>query len=146
MIVNYTFINNLLTILVAVITLVTAIQKEHAFYKTTTHTAEDSKETSMNKQKKVSSITSDMPPRMQLKIQEDVSNNLTRSEQNKLLLNLVQNTNTQVETLSTSMNIIQQNVLSSNSRLDHIDSQLNELNQRVTTLENHATNGGENEQ
>ena len=134
---NYTFINNLLTILVAILTLVTAIQKEHAFYKTTTHTTDN--EETMNKGKRTVSTTTDMPPHMQLKIQEDVSNNLTRSEQNKLLLNLVQNTNTQVETLSTSMNIIQQNVLSSNSRLDHIDSQLNELNQRVTTLEDHAT-------
>ena len=141
---NYTFINNLLTILVAILTLVTAIQKEHAFYKTTTHTT--SNEETMSKGKRTVSTTTDMPPHMQLKIQEDVSNNLTRSEQNKLLLNLVQNTNTQVETLSTSMNIIQQNVLSSNSRLDHIDSQLNELNQRVTTLENHTTNGEKNEQ
>lgn len=140
---NYTFINNLLTILVAILTLVTAIQKEHAFYKTATRTTNN--EETMNKGKRTVSTTTDMPPRMQLKIQEDVSNNLTRSEQNKLLLNLVQNTNTQVETLSTSMNIIQQNVLSSNSRLDHIDSQLNELNQRVTTLENHTTNGGKKE-
>lgn len=143
---NYTFINNLLTILVAVITLVTAIQKERAFYKTTTHVTKDSKGTSMNKQKKVLSTTSDMPPHMQLRIQEDAATHLGGSEQNKLLLNLVQNTNTQVETLSTSMSIIQQNVLSSNRRLDHIDSQLNELNQRVTTLEKYTTNGGKNEQ
>lgn len=133
---NYTFINNLLTILVAVITLITAIQKEHAFYKNTTRdqTGED---TIMKNKTRTKTTATDMPPRMQLKIQEDTSH-LTTSEQSQLLLHLVQNTNTQVETLSNSMNIIQQNVLSTNTRLDHIDSQLNSLNQRVTTLENHS--------
>lgn len=133
---NYTFINNLLTILVAVITLITAIQKEHAFYKNTTHN-ETEEDTMKNNKTRTKTTATDMPPRMQLKIQEDTSH-LTTSEQSQLLLHLVQNTNTQVETLSNSMTIIQQNVLSTNTRLDHIDSQLNSLNQRVTTLENHS--------
>ena len=134
---NYTFINNLLTILVAVITLITAIQKEHAFYKNTTHNQTEEDMTMKNKNSRTKTTATDMPPRMQLKIQED-TNHLTTSEQSQLLLHLVQNTNTQVETLSNSMNIIQQNVLNTNTRLDHIDSQLNSLNQRVTTLENHS--------
>lgn len=134
---DYTFINNLLTILVAVITLITAIQKEHAFYKNTTHSQTEEDTIMKNKNTRTKTTATDMPPRMQLKIQEDTSH-LTTSEQSQLLLHLVQNTNTQVETLSNSMNIIQQNVLSTNTRLDHIDSQLNSLNQRVTTLENHS--------
>lgn len=133
---NYTFINNLLTILVAVITLITAIQKEHAFYKNTTRN-ETEEDMMKNNKTRTKTTATDMPPRMQLKIQEDTSH-LTTSEQSQLLLHLVQNTNTQVETLSNSMTIIQQNVLSTNTRLDHIDSQLNSLNQRVTTLENHS--------
>lgn len=134
---NYTFINNLLTILVAVITLITAIQKEHAFYKNTTRNETEEDTIMKNNKTRVKTTAADMPPRMQLKIQEDTSH-LTTSEQSQLLLHLVQNTNTQVETLSNSMTIIQQNVLSTNTRLDHIDSQLNSLNQRVTTLENHS--------
>lgn len=134
---NYTFINNLLTILVAVITLITAIQKEHAFYKNTTRSQTEEDTIMKNSKTRTKTTATDMPPRMQLKIQEDTSH-LTTSEQSQLLLHLVQNTNTQVETLSNSMTIIQQNVLSTNTRLDHIDSQLNSLNQRVTTLENHS--------
>ena len=134
---NYTFINNLLTILVAVITLITAIQKEHAFYKNTTRSQTEENTIMKNNKTRTKTTAADMPPRMQLKIQEDTTH-LTTTEQSQLLLHLVQNTNTQVETLSNSMNIIQQNVLSTNTRLDHIDSQLNSLNQRVTTLENHS--------
>lgn len=134
---NYTFINNLLTILVAVITLITAIQKEHAFYKNTMHNQTEEDTIMKNNKTRTKATATDMPPRMQLKIQEDTSH-LTTSEQSQLLLHLAQNTNTQIETLSNSMNIIQQNVLSTNTRLDHIDSQLNNLNQRVTTLENHS--------
>ena len=133
---NYAFINNLLTILVAVITLVTAIQKEHAFYKNAEHHQQETDTPIMRKKKNTITTSTDMPPHMQLKIQEDV-NHLTTPEQSQLLLHLVQNTNTQVETLSNSMTIIQQNVLNTNTHLSHIDNQLNQLNQRVTTLEKH---------